>query len=197
MPLPIIKAVFAAKSAIELVSKHGGKVAHRNDPVATAAFLGQSLKELRDGWQDENTPYIFSLYNTFPNVIEVKVLMMLTTKNMGLNTKGMSFFDTLKTIVSELDEKGYSEYGTEIRNTLEWRDGFFSREDVQQILQKSEIDLSKPKSLKDSFRFTKNLTTWVTNEAKRLDALMNAAKKPAPKNDNQPPKRQGRGGPGR
>tara|TARA_B100000686_G_C16792124_1_gene979449 strand:+ start:549 stop:1130 length:582 start_codon:yes stop_codon:yes gene_type:complete len=186
MPLPIIKAATIAWRAKTLLEKHGGKIAHLNKAPVTAKALGESLKELREQWEDKSSQPLITMYNSIEVLVEIKFFMARTNKNLELDTSGMTTFQNLQAIVEAMEDKGRNDAVRDIRDTLDWSRAFFAREDVQNILDKTSLDTSLPKNLMDVPRFGKNLLLEITGEAKRIYDLVNAAKKPDPKGPSKP-----------
>ena len=187
MALP--KLAMMAWKGIQMGRKHAPKIPHLKKPRATAGYLGRSLTELRELWEDNKTGPFFTMYESVEKIIEVKAFMYLTAWNMNMDVKGKSQFEILQEIVDTLKAEHATGAVREIENTMAWTQEFVQRPEVAAIFNEANVEIPKFNPLKP--------TEWPSiglkflertgQEAARIHKLMKVAKKPG--NDNKGPKK--------
>lgn len=187
------KIAMAAWKGIQMGRKHAPKIPHLKKPRATAGYLGRSLTELRDLWEDNKTGPFFTMYESVEKIIEVKAFMYLTAWNLDLEVKGKSQFQILQEIVDTLKAENATGAVREIEKTMAWTQEFVQRPEVVSIFNESNVEIPKLDPLKPmewpkvGLKFMERLG----QEATRIHKLMKVAKKPG--NDNKGPQNKGPG----
>lgn len=183
MALP--KIAMMAWKGIQMARKHAGKVPHLNNGRATAGYLGRSLTEMRELWEDADTGTLFTMYESVEKIVEVKVFMLLTARNLEIDTKGKSQYEIMQAIIDDLSAQGATGAVREIENTMAWTTEFMQRPEVLEIFNAVNVEIPTfdPMKPMEWPIVGKRMLERMGQEVGRFHKLMKAAKKP--QNDNR------------
>ncbi len=190
------KLLMMAWKAKDYATRYGPILPHMNNGRATAVFLGNSLKDLKNTWENEDAGTFFTVYESVEKAVEVKVFTALTAYNLDLDTKGKNAAQVLQEIVDHFKAKNDLGAVRNIEATMAWTQEFIAREDVQQIFNEAKVEIPAFNVMKplEWPKFAQKTIESIGGEASRIHKLMKAAKKkPGNDNDkkgpgNQPPK---------
>lgn len=165
--------------------KYGKQLVHFNNPESCAGFLGAALKDQKRLIEDSDSGTFMTVYDSMERLLEIKVLMHWTSNKMNLETKGKAPAEIMHEI-AETCGANNPEASKDIRETLEWAEKFFAREDVQEIFQEANIEINMPKSPLEIPKTVMALGMRIKQEAGRLHKVLNVAKgKNPPKSDSK------------
>lgn len=182
------KILMAAWKAKDMAAKYGPIIPHINNGRATTVFLGNSLKDLKNCWEDEDSGTFFTIYESVEKVVEIKVFTFITARNLEMDTKGKTQFEVLQSIVNHFKAKNDLGAIRNIEGTMAWTQEFMQREDVQQIFNETNIDIPAFNLMKplEWPKVAMKTAERIGQEAGRIHKLMKAAKN-KPGNDNKGP----------
>ncbi|MBI3441011.1 MAG: metallophosphoesterase [Proteobacteria bacterium] len=133
-----------SKIFLKLAREHGSKVLHGGNTPLLTKDLGDALRRQKKIIEDPDMGVLETTYEALPVIAEVKVLTMAVAKKLDIATKGQSAIGILEEIVQKTEAAGDSKSAQEIKNTLEWTQDFFSKPEIQQILQADLIEIEAP-----------------------------------------------------
>lgn len=168
----------------QFAQKHGTKILHANNPDLLTKDLGNAMKEQKRILSDARKGMIMTGYDLIPVIVEVKVLTFVVAKKLGIETKGKADIAIIEDIIAKSDERNGGKYAKDVKDTLEWTRELFSHPEIQDVLKMEMTDIEAPKSLKDVFKFFKQVAGRTSDELTRVSEFLKRARDvqpPAPK----------------
>lgn len=191
MPLPNFKlALLFAKMAKD----HGQKILHANNPDLLSRDLGDALKKQKDILSDPRKSMVMTAYDVLPLIAEVKILTVVTARQLGISTGGKSDIEVLEAIIAAGEERNGGKFTKDIKGTLEWTRQLFSHPEIRDVLDMEMTAIEKPKSLGEVVGFITSLASRGQDEMTRLAEFLRTAKD-LHRKDEDGPKTNGKDGP--
>ena len=179
----------------KMAKDHGQKILHANNPDLLSRDLGDALRKQKDLLSDPRKSMVMTAYDVLPLLVEVKILTVLTARQLNISTGNKSDIEVLEAIIAAGEERNGGKFTKDIKSTLEWTRQLFSHPEIRDVLDMEMTSIEKPKSLRDVVGFITSLAGRGQDELTRVTEFLRTAKD-LHRKDEDGPKSTGGKGPG-